>query len=168
MTPQNETDIVPDLYRLAFMPGCFRCPKCGFVLSKTCINPNLEIIGTREQDRESEPCPNDGTMLVHVTYKEQLEVYADRLKEEFDRIDNLNAELAEVKQALQNTRERCNIELEAKRAAERDRLSIRDSCAQIAADFAAEYDHDGVDNCGRYDNEAYICRKIEKAIRAIK
>jgi hypothetical protein len=85
MGGMDETT-VPDLYRLAFMPGCFRCPTCGFVLSKTCINSNLEIMGTREQDRESEPCPNDGTMLVHVTYREQLEVYAARLKEEFERL----------------------------------------------------------------------------------
>jgi hypothetical protein len=82
-----EEQTVPDLYRLAFMPGCFRCPQCGFTLSKTCINVNLEIIGTREQDREIEACPNDGAMMVHVTYKEQLEVYAERLKQEFDRFD---------------------------------------------------------------------------------
>ena len=90
----EETE-VPDLYRLAFIPGCFRCPKCGFVLSKTCINPNMEIIGTREQDRESEPCPNDGTMLVHVTYREQLEVYAERLKEELDRNEALEQRIKE-------------------------------------------------------------------------
>ena len=87
----NEEVSVPDLYRLAFMPGCFRCPQCGFGLTKKCINPNLEIMGTREQDRESEPCPNDGTMLVHVTYREQLEVYGDRLKEEFDRAEKIAA-----------------------------------------------------------------------------
>jgi len=86
---------VPDLYRLAFMPGCFRCPKCGFQLSKVCINPNLDLIGTREEDRQSEPCPNDGTMLVHVTYKEQLEVYADRLKEEFERFDTYQTAVKE-------------------------------------------------------------------------
>lgn len=87
---------VPDLYRLAFMPGCFRCEKCGFTLTKACINPNLEVIGTREQDRESEPCPNDGEMMVHVTYREQLEVYADRLREEFERLDRIRAAMVFV------------------------------------------------------------------------
>lgn len=89
-------EIVPDLYRLAFMPGCFRCTECGFVLTKARINPNMEAIGTREQDRESEPCPNDGTMLVHVTYREQLEVYAARLKEEFERLDRIRGAIVSV------------------------------------------------------------------------
>lgn len=89
----TEDTTVPDLYRLAFMPGCFRCPKCGFILTKACINPNLDVIGTREQDRTSEPCPNDGTMMAHVTYREQLEEYAARLKDEFERIEQLKAAL---------------------------------------------------------------------------
>lgn len=66
----TEETTVPDLYRLAFMPGCFRCP---------------------------EACPNDGTMMVHVTYREQLEVYADRLKEEFERSALLEKVLAQYR-----------------------------------------------------------------------
>ena len=85
----TEDSAVPDLYRLAFMPGCFRCPKCNFVLTKTFLNAATGEIGTRTEDRESEPCPNDGTMMVHVTYREQLDVYAERLKEEFERIEKL-------------------------------------------------------------------------------
>jgi hypothetical protein len=34
-------------------------------------------------------------MLVHVTYKEQLEVYADRLKEEFERFDTYQTAVKE-------------------------------------------------------------------------
>src|ERR1700735_2415838 len=78
---------VPDLYRLAFMPGCFRCPQCGFQLSNQTLCVPTGQIGTKEADRDSEPCPNDGTMMVHVTYKEQLEVYAARLTEEFERFE---------------------------------------------------------------------------------
>lgn len=98
----SEALEVPDLYRLAFMPGCFRCPQCGFTLTKACINPNLDVMGTREQDRESEPCPNDGTYMVHVTYREQVEAYAERLKEEFDRIDRLKAALLRNRQGYVN------------------------------------------------------------------
>ena len=61
----TEDSAVPDLYRLAFMPGCFRCPKCNFVLTKTALNAATGEVGTRVEDRESEPCPNDGTMMVH-------------------------------------------------------------------------------------------------------
>jgi len=95
MSHSDDIDQVPDLYRLAFIPGCFRCPKCQFQLSKTCINPNLEIIGTRAEDRQSEPCPNDGTMMVHVTYREQLEMCSDRLVQEFMRYELLQTALTE-------------------------------------------------------------------------
>lgn len=95
-----EETAVPDLYQLAFMPGCFRCPKCAFVLTKSCINANSGAIGTREQERQSEPCPNDGTMMVHVTYREQLEVYAERLKEEFERYGRLKRAVDSIPAAL--------------------------------------------------------------------
>jgi hypothetical protein len=85
----SEDKAVPDLYDLAFMPGQFRCPKCGFQLSKQTLSVAHGAIGTTPENRESEPCPNDGTMMVHVTYREQLEAYAERLKEEFDRRDTL-------------------------------------------------------------------------------
>lgn len=81
--------LVPDLYELAFMPGQFRCPKCGFQWSIRTIDVAAERIGTTEENRETPDCPNDGTRMVHVTYREQLEAYADRLKEEFDKYDAL-------------------------------------------------------------------------------
>lgn len=84
-SPIVDPDTVPDLYRLAYMPGEFRCPQCGFQLSKQTISVVQCAIGTTAENRQSEPCPNDGTMMVHVTYREQLEVCAERLKEEFDR-----------------------------------------------------------------------------------
>lgn len=97
-----EQLVVPDLYRLAFIPGCFRCPKCGFVLTKACINATTGEIGTRETERESETCPNDGTFMVHVTYREQLEVYDARLKEEFERVDRLKQALIENRKGYVN------------------------------------------------------------------
>lgn len=78
-----ETE-VPDLYRLAFIPGCFRCPKCDFALSKQTLSVATGNIGTTEENRLSEPCPNDGTMMVHVTYRERLADYEKRVFEEID------------------------------------------------------------------------------------
>jgi hypothetical protein len=78
---------VPDLYELAFMPGQFRCPKCGFQWSIQTINVAQGKIGTTEENRQAPDCPNDGTRMLHVTYREQLEAYADRLKEELDNRD---------------------------------------------------------------------------------
>mgnify|MGYP001605111312 CR=1 FL=1 len=59
-----------DLFRLAFAPGVFQCPTCGFNLIKTAINAQTGAMGTRESDRMSEDCQNDGTMMRLVTYRE--------------------------------------------------------------------------------------------------
>jgi hypothetical protein len=82
----NET-MIPDLYELAFMPGRFRCPKCDFQLSKQTMFMQSGSIGISESNLESEPCPNDGTPMVHVTYKEQLGAYSVRLDQELRRND---------------------------------------------------------------------------------
>ena len=42
--------------------------------------------------------------MVHVTYREQLEVYADRLHEEFDRRDAAEAESKRLREALRKAR----------------------------------------------------------------
>ena len=84
-------ETVPDLYVLAFMPGQFRCPKCEFQWSIQTINVARGEIGTTEENRQAPDCPNDGTRMVHVTYREQLQAYADRLKEELDEVDRLKA-----------------------------------------------------------------------------
>jgi hypothetical protein len=86
-----EIETVLDLYRLAYMPGHFRCPKCDFQWSIQTINVARGEIGTTEGNRQTPDCPNDGTRMVRVTYKEQLEAYADRLKEELDNVDRLKA-----------------------------------------------------------------------------
>jgi hypothetical protein len=85
----SEMTAAPDLYRLAFMPGQFRCPECDFQWSIQTINVARGEIGTTEENRQTPDCPNDGTRMVMVTYREQLEAYADRLKEELDRRDIL-------------------------------------------------------------------------------
>ena len=85
----SEVEAVPDLYRLAYMPGQFRCPQCAFEWSIQTINVARGEIGTTEADRQTPDCPNDGTRMVMVTYREQLEAYADRLTEELDSVDRL-------------------------------------------------------------------------------
>lgn len=96
---------VPDLYELAFMPGQFRCALCGFQLSKQTISMASGRVGTTPQDRQSEPCPNDGTDMVHVTYREQLEAYSARLTEEFDRRDVAEAKVAELQHEVERLKE---------------------------------------------------------------
>lgn len=74
-------ETVPDLYRLAFVPGSFRCPKCNFVLAKQTMFVGSGTIGISESDLDSEQCPNDGTDMVHVTWQERALELSDRLSE---------------------------------------------------------------------------------------
>ena len=53
------------------VPGEFACPECGFVLTKSVLNPTTGQCGRDVADR-LEPCPNDGTILRPVTYAEAL------------------------------------------------------------------------------------------------
>jgi hypothetical protein len=96
-------------------------------LTKKALNPETGQCGTREQERQSEACPNDGTMMVFVTYREQLEVYAERLKEEFDIIVALKKDIRD--------REAANIELlrecRALRADVEYITKNRDECAAV-------------------------------------
>lgn len=99
---QSDTEmenIVPDLYLLAYIPGCFRCPKCEFSLCKQTLSMSKGVIGTAETDRQSEQCPNDGEWMVHVTYRERLADYEKRVFEEIalnatlrKRVEELEAE----------------------------------------------------------------------------
>jgi hypothetical protein len=96
---------VPDLFRLAFMPGVFRCPQCDFQLSKQSMCASSGMIGISDSDRETEECPNDGTMMVPVTYREQLAAYESRLFTELDAADALKTRIATLEQDNRQLRE---------------------------------------------------------------
>ena len=101
---ERAPDGVPDLYELAFMPGQFRCPKCGFQWSIQTMCVATGRIGTTEENRQTPDCPNDGTRMVNVTYREQLEAYAKRLKEELDASDRAAHETERLRAALAELR----------------------------------------------------------------
>lgn len=61
------------LYNLAFVPNQWFCPKCGFVLTKNAISAQTGEIGHTETCRQSEPCPNDGTWLEQMTWRESCQ-----------------------------------------------------------------------------------------------
>jgi hypothetical protein len=55
-----------------FVPGLWRCPLCNFQLSRTSINASTGSMGTTAADREdTEPCPNDATIMVRVSWQER-------------------------------------------------------------------------------------------------
>lgn len=78
-----------ELYDLAYVPGCWTCPRCGFVLHKSTISVLECAIGTTETDRQSEPCPNDGEWLEPTTYKSVANSLQQRL---IELMDNQNSQ----------------------------------------------------------------------------
>lgn len=48
----------------AILPGLWRCPKCGYVLSKRIVSPSGVVADSR---LEREECPTDGALMVQVT-----------------------------------------------------------------------------------------------------
>ena len=83
-----------DLFRLAFIPGVFRCPTCEFELTKTAVHFKSGRMGTTEKERMGEPCPNDGTKLRMVTYRERVEQFDKAYTEAQQQIADLTATLA--------------------------------------------------------------------------
>lgn len=61
-----------------YIPGVWTCRVCDFGLVSTVLYTQS---GTFEPDIESMPtCPNDGSLLYRVTYKERLKSYAEELE----------------------------------------------------------------------------------------
>lgn len=77
---QIPADDILDMY----VPGRLRCPKCSFELSKATIFAQSGAIGASKAEvyQEAEPCPNDGTLMDRVTWREEADrnrEYAEKL-----------------------------------------------------------------------------------------
>lgn len=70
-----------DIEALAYIPGSYTCPRCGFVWVKSSVNADTGEIGTTEADRLPDFCPNDGELMVRTTYRKQFDgVFAEFVK----------------------------------------------------------------------------------------
>lgn len=54
------------------MPGCWSCQKCGFVLQKSILHAGSGSISANNEPF-NEPCPNDGTLMRPLTYRQAFE-----------------------------------------------------------------------------------------------
>lgn len=64
---------IPDVY----VPGQFRCPKCGFVLIQSNLNSCDGTVTAR--DAPGDKCPNDGAPLWRVTWRDRCMESEERL-----------------------------------------------------------------------------------------
>ena len=87
------------------MPGCYECPKCGFVLSRSILYTQT---GNVSADTPSiEECPNDGELMIPVTYKSAYATMAKTCESQIlravkaeDEVARLNKVVAEYRRAM--------------------------------------------------------------------
>lgn len=79
-------DEIARLASLVYVPGTFKCPKCGFAVVKSVLYVKSGSIGADHHC--SEPCPNDGTKLEPVTWESEARQMA-KLMPELARLRNL-------------------------------------------------------------------------------
>lgn len=70
--PVSEITVSPDDHLDIYAPGEWRCPQCNFYLSTMTMDLQAGDIGVSAHDvYHGEPCPNDGTPMVKVTWRER-------------------------------------------------------------------------------------------------
>lgn len=99
----KQLALAPDDVLDVYVPGRLRCPKCKFELTKATLFLQSGQIGASKKEvyQESEPCPNDGTLMDRVTWREESDAnreYATRLIDEIIQATGANS-LPEALQA---------------------------------------------------------------------
>ena len=79
-----------------FVPGCWRCAKCNFVLHQFNINANSGNVTVR--DEPGDKCPNDGAPLWRVTWREDAIEMSKRTEEQMQRAVRAEAEIVKLLQ----------------------------------------------------------------------
>jgi hypothetical protein len=62
-----------DIDALLYMPASFVCDECGFRLEKRTLIAQTGQVGIKKGGYEPDPCPNDGSAMRRVTWKEAYE-----------------------------------------------------------------------------------------------
>lgn len=75
-----------------YVPGEFCCAKCGFALSQFALSASTGAISDR--DDPGEKCPNDGSPLWRVTWKQRAQEHYERAIAEMKRADEAEQKLA--------------------------------------------------------------------------
>ena len=72
-----------DLAKKVYVPGLWKCAKCGFQLVQRVIRASDGAVGVR--DEAGETCPNDGAPLWRVSERDAGNEMVDRFGEQVDR-----------------------------------------------------------------------------------
>ena len=66
-----------DIDALLYMPASFVCDECGFRLEKRTLIAQTGQVGIKKGGEEPDLCPNDGSVMRRVTWKEAYEDSSD-------------------------------------------------------------------------------------------
>ena len=80
---------IAELEKQVYVPGMWRCAKCGFHLLQSNLNARDGSVTAR--DDPGEKCPNDGAPLWRVTERENGREMLARCEELFDRVSALES-----------------------------------------------------------------------------
>lgn len=71
----DNSSLPPDDILDLYVPGRLRCPKCAFQLTRATLFAQTGEVGMTKAEVfiESEPCPNDGTPMVRVLWREEAD-----------------------------------------------------------------------------------------------
>lgn len=92
----KQLALAPDDVLDVYVPGRLRCPKCKFELTVATLFLQSGEIGASKKEvyQQSEPCPNDGTLMDRVTWREEADSnreYATRLIDEIIQATGANS-----------------------------------------------------------------------------
>jgi hypothetical protein len=97
-----------------YLPGQYKCAKCGFELTKSILYVKSGGIGPDLS--QPEPCPNDGEIMRRVTWQEASQSNYRFAKELLDKRDELESKVAALTQRAE--------------AAEAQVVALRDSAVE--------------------------------------
>ncbi len=86
-----------------YIPGEFRCAKCGFTLSQFKIRASDGAVGDR--DEPGEKCPNDGSPLWRVTWEQRARDHFKSAALEMTRADDAEARAKLLATTLRQVKE---------------------------------------------------------------
>lgn len=79
LSPDDTLDI--------YVPGVWRCPQCEFQLVRSTLFVASGEVGVSRKDiEEPEPCPNDGALMVRLTWRERALDGEKRLIDTMERL----------------------------------------------------------------------------------
>lgn len=88
LTVKSLEDQLAAARAATYIPGEYRCQKCGFVLMSSVMNPETGDVGANQ---ERPKCPNDGALMYRVTWAQAAREARDHAIASMGIVNMINA-----------------------------------------------------------------------------